>query len=1125
MNSSTIKMIQEGLQPWAGHLSSPPLAWLQLLNTSLANFKVLDNAYTMNMVMEWHDPMRKGKTFATSAQFDLYGFSKRLTLHCGACPHTQMCVHKGAALIKIQRYIASAADPTEPWTKWAKQAQNAELDDPYFQKAKADCDVVTAEVYCSAGGTLIVDLYTGRTAEVGKKAKAPVPLYLKRTGEPNYTLAETIPSHVQAAAFSLMHANPEQKGRGYIKNRIQLSSLKVLIEEGICTLGGSPLRWGPELLIETEWVFDEELNHYKLTNRMGTDALGGGKAVLWRVGTKTGYLSTQNSLIGLTEYDNPLFADYADRAPPIPEKLVEVVSKALAKSSAAIPLPRRRAKPGELTLPAKPVLALEHHTVSARGRRKARSDAALRPQVRYGNHLLPLAPGETATTVETPEGNITLLRDTKAESQFAEALVKAGLHALPASAETENLPDGSSRIASTPGGQPLLPGALARKVHTVAALINADVHQSENYPYKLVETDQIFYSSSDEDGPWLSIGARVKIGEHHIDLIPAFKTLLATPGFSLKPLTSDPPDATIDLIAEDGITIRAPLARIRQLVEPLADLIAECGPQGIRISRAAAGVLEMTEERPGVWEHKAGAQKLSDAWEARTKRPLPELDWTMWEHQVEGFYFLAWLSDSKIGGIIADEPGAGKTAQVISHLMSEKQLGRLTRPALIVFTKNAHGVWLREFATRGKGLNVVQIRNSARKLDQARIDALAGADVLVCTYGQLSRGIELLKQVPLSIAVPDEAHNAKGYTSVAARALRQLNARVIPTTGTPLENNLGELFTLIDMAAPGLLGTRQSFNRIFRNPIEKMGDQSKKDLLRRRIKPLLLRRLKKDVFKNMPPKRYSVLPITLGPQQRELYESLRAAASTEVRAILRDQGNTAWKFQALTMLTKLRQVCSSPKLLPGIGAAVRCTESAKEDAFAELIRDYIGAGRKILVTSVWTKMLDLLQASTDAMGIESFRIDGDTKTLIRTEQENRFQAGERSLFYLSTKAGGASITLTEADMVIHATPWYNPKSLEQAEDRAHRGDQLKQVDVIRLVIAGSVEERILDMNASKNNLASSILDDDESSAAAAPLTREDFENLLRPIDEENTLGDDAGQDQELDDDDEDEEAA
>ncbi len=1078
-----------------------------------------------------------GSDIKTKLKFFIDGRNQpgSITASCTCHGRLQFCDHVLAGMAMIDNHLKAVKptppDPLEKWRTWTAAAKNSlQSHDAPVAKATLPKDVLQLDVSVEpAYGRLSVIPLAGRSNRLSPKGNPPTPVKYSQAGNLSMQFDESVPIPLRIAMTSLALQSGYEST--YVNTPFNLDAVRQLIDAGIAhTDNMKPLRWGPQQTVRFQWEYSQDDDNYTLVP--ASDQGIPPKALEWVCGGRIGYLDVDGGVIGFRTYQEPHLRASVPRAPRIPSAEFDEVFKLLAASK-IFPLPRRRAKAGELSVHGKPVVELSHHKAKPRKNAKdsssGRADGAVELKMRYGNYTVPLNPNEPAVEVETEDGKLVIIRDQTAEKEFLTRFEQAGLYAL--DTQPLHIPPEKVQFSAAPKGAPLLPGALAKKVTKVVEALNGVVELSENYPYQVVDADQLVYSSTDDGGPLLSIGCKVKVGEHYVDLVPAFKALLADPSFSMRPRAGEDPNAKIELPIDDGLTIRAPLSRVRELIEPIADIIEECGKAGIRISRAAAGILEMTEERPGVWAHNSSAQKLADAWETREQRPIPDLDWTMWDHQVVGFYWFGWLADCGIGGVLADEMGVGKSAQVVAHLLSEKQLGKLKHPALIVFTPNANGVWFREFAKRGKGLKAIPIRNSARKSMQDRLDAVKGADAILCTYGQLTRAMEFFKQLQFSICVPDEAHNAKGYTSQNAIALRELNARIIPTTGTPLENNLGELYTLVDLAAPGLLGTRRSFNKVFRNPIERLKDPDKIKLLRQRIKPLILRRLKKDVFKDMPPKQYVTVPVSLGPQQRELYEALRAAASAEVRAILKDQGNKAWKFQVLTVLMKLRQACASPKLIKGVAAAQRCTETAKEDAFAELLQDHINAGSKIIVSSLWPTFIDLLQQRSDAMGIPSFRIDGNTSIAARTDQENRFQAGERSLFYLSTKAGGTSITLTEADTVIHTTPWFNPKPEAQCEDRTHRGEQLKQVRVLRLVIGGSIEERILEMQESKNLLAASILDDDDGdSQAIEALSREDFINLLRPIDESMTLGEDSGQDQmpidrESDDDADDDEAA
>jgi SNF2 family DNA or RNA helicase len=325
--------------------------------------------------------------------------------------------------------------------------------------------------------------------------------------------------------------------------------------------------------------------------------------------------------------------------------------------------------------------------------------------------------------------------------------------------------------------------------------------------------------------------------------------------------------------------------------------------------------------------------------------------------------------------------------------------------------------------------------------------------------------------------------------------VRQLDSRHrICLSGTPIENHLGELWSLLDFLNPGLLGSKDEFTTQFRGPIEQNGDKVRLEALRDRVKPFILRRTKDAVATELPPKTQLVRAVELTGAQRELYESIRVAAHGEVRQHIRKRGLAGATIAILDALLKLRQVCCDPRLVT-VDAAKNIEGSAKLDVCLELIQSQLADGRRILLFSQFARMLALISESLLGKGIRHVTLTGGTPD--RQKPIDAFQQGRADVFLISLKAGGAGLNLTGADTVIHYDPWWNPAAQAQATDRAHRIGQTKPVFVHDLIAAGSVEERMLSLQKHKRMLANAILD--RGNAAAGSLSERDIDDLLAPL--------------------------
>jgi SNF2 family DNA or RNA helicase len=330
-----------------------------------------------------------------------------------------------------------------------------------------------------------------------------------------------------------------------------------------------------------------------------------------------------------------------------------------------------------------------------------------------------------------------------------------------------------------------------------------------------------------------------------------------------------------------------------------------------------------------------------------------------------------------------------------------------------------------------------------------------------------------MRDLPWHIVVLDEAQVIKSPDAKATKAVCQLDTRHrVCLSGTPIENNLQELWSEFAFLMPGLLGDAKGFTKRFRTPIEKNDDPIRRAQLIRRIKPFLLRRTKSEVATDLPPKHTILRHINLAPEQRELYETIRATLQEEVRERIAELGTAQSRIVMLDALLKLRQVCCDPRLVK-LASARLVDTSSKLDELMEMVSEMIPEGRRILLFSQFTSMLDLIKPRLAEAGIPFVELRGDTRD--RAEPVRAFQAGEVPLFLISLKAGGRGLNLTSADTVIHYDPWWNPAAEDQASDRAHRIGQTKSVFVYKLIAADTVEDRIVELQRRKADLANIAL--------------------------------------------------
>jgi superfamily II DNA or RNA helicase len=643
------------------------------------------------------------------------------------------------------------------------------------------------------------------------------------------------------------------------------------------------------------------------------------------------------------------------------------------------------------------------------------------------------------------------------------------------------------------------------------------------------------------EGSWLlSLGVEVE-GET-LDLTPLLADLLKRDSrwLDAREIAAIDDHALIELRAPGGRRIEAPAAPLKAIVGAMVDLltdprrIAQAGGP-LQLSRWEAQRLEALRQglsqtqaaragAHGAWQLQGDAglatlaQRLGAAGSPAPVPPPAGLGLVLRGYQLHGLAWLQYLREHRLAGILADDMGLGKTAQVLAHLLLEQQAGRLDLPALVVLPTSLIANWQAEAARTAPALRVLTLQGAARARDFER---MAEHDVVFTTYPLLWRDIDALEKQPWHLLILDEAQMVKNAGSRAAGALRRLNARHrLCVTGTPLENHLGELWSHFDFLMPGFLGDARSFARQWRRPIEANGETLRARLLAQRVRPFILRRRKEDVATELPPKTEVIRRVQLQGAQRALYESVRLAADEQVRRVLQRKSFAGSQIAILDALLKLRQVCCDPRLVKGAkgvgatGATQRntprstkepaagtktgtTTQSAKMAWLRDVLPELVAEGRRVLVFSQFTEMLALVQAELAALGLPCLSFTGDTPVNERGEVVRQFQARAVPILLLSLKAGGVGLNLTAADTVIHLDPWWNPAVEQQASDRAHRIGQDQPVFVYKLVVEGSIEERMLALQARKAALAEGVLGHD--AAAAAKFSPEDLQGLLAPL--------------------------
>ena len=554
-------------------------------------------------------------------------------------------------------------------------------------------------------------------------------------------------------------------------------------------------------------------------------------------------------------------------------------------------------------------------------------------------------------------------------------------------------------------------------------------------------------------------------------------------------------DGEVVTSLDDGRILKLPAERIARLLAVIEDMIdassRTTGDTMVLEATAAHTVLDLEDVLTTRWQD--GAVIAANVARFRALAEIPEapvpasFTASLRPYQQHGVNWLQHLRENNLGGLLADDMGLGKTAQTIAHIVIEAESGRLDRPALVVVPTSLVPNWTAELHRFAPHLRVVVLHGLERH--EKRRD-LTGVHVVITTYTVLSRDIEDMVALPWHMVVLDEAQAIKSAGSKATHAVCRLDTRHrLCLSGTPIENHLGELWSQFAFLMPGLLGQRKSFNKRFRTPIEKDGDPVRRRQLSLRIRPFILRRTKSAVATELPPKHTILRRITLAPDQRELYETIRATMHEKVTEGIAARGVAQSHILVLDALLKLRQVCCDPRLVKLSSSRMTGT-SSKLDDLLEMVSEMVAEGRRILLFSQFTSMLDLMKPALEAAKIAFVELRGDTAD--RAAPVRRFEAGEVPLFLISLKAGGRGLNLTSADTVIHYDPWWNPAVEDQASDRAHRIGQTKSVFVYKLIASDTVEERIVELQERKAALASLALSEDGMALPAMDANDIDF---------------------------------
>ncbi|GAA3402017.1 DEAD/DEAH box helicase [Pseudarthrobacter polychromogenes] len=653
-----------------------------------------------------------------------------------------------------------------------------------------------------------------------------------------------------------------------------------------------------------------------------------------------------------------------------------------------------------------------------------------------------------------------------------------GTPRLAASAELKGL----DTLAFTEEVLPRLREAPDVEVDTVGEI--AEYREAEEAPVVSIST------KATEQRDWFDLGIQITLEGQPVSFAAVFSALASG---QTKMLLPSGAYFSLDL---------PELHQLRALIEEARSL-QDNKDAPLQISRFQAGLwdelaqLGIVDEQAAAWRSAVGGLLEGGV----DGLPLPAtLNAELRPYQLEGFNWLTFLYRHSLGGILADDMGLGKTVQALALMCAAKELSLAAAdasagesdagaPFLVVAPTSVVGNWAAEAARFAPGLKVHAVSETFAKSNQAPAEALAGADIVITSYALFRIDYEAYASRTWSGLVLDEAQFVKNHQSKAYQCARKLPAAFkLAITGTPLENNLMEFWALTSIVAPGLFSSPKRFAEYYQKPVEKNGDKGQLDKLRRRVRPLMMRRTKDQVIKDLPPKQEQILEVVLNPRHQKVYQTHLQRERQKILGLIEDVNKN--RFTIFQSLTLLRQLSLDASLVDPALSAVR---SSKLDVLFEQLEDLVAEGHRALIFSQFTGFLGKVRERLDEEKIEYCYLDGGTRN--RADVVNEFKNGSAPVFLISLKAGGFGLNLTEADYVFLLDPWWNPASEAQAVDRTHRIGQARNVMVYRLVAKDTIEEKVMALKARKSQLFSDVMEGD--ALAGGAITAEDLAGLFK----------------------------
>jgi len=1021
-------------------------------------------------------------------EINIEGSSRGLYLNGNCtCPVGYNCKHVVAACIKYQLdyrgdLFATPVEPSNACLDWLEEFAQASKEKSEQEPGK-DFLLYILNTH-PFNGKVIVNYHITRVLKNGGLAKG------RSTTLNNIRNNYQIPDYLQAIDIEINNlifaSNGVFSGDSYIHGSVGYIALDKMLATGRCfwqNVDKPPLQQGEERELESHWQTQKDGSYTLKLN-----VIPEGRLILTEPAL---YVDSVNNTIGhfkaLAYNTSQLEALLT--IPKVPATLIQEFSQRTAQMIPASILPPPKNVEVEDISSIAPIPCLFLHALQVEGE----TLSLMRLRFKYADHELPLLPEDEVRNIGTGEKLTRVHRALESEDKYVAQLYELGFEGR-ATLEHEDiyfLNFSENPIESANTWHNFLSSGLP-ELEKEGWLVEID----PSFDMQFHEAEQWDVEIKEESNDWFDLHFDIEVNNESQPLLPLIAQVLEV-------YEPDQLPKFLSLNIGEGQFVNLPSAQIKPILDILYELYDHdslTADGAIKLSRFDASRLEDLDRqttsnlqwRGGENLRKLG-RELKNFEGIKVVTPPQGLAAELRSYQQQGLNWLQFLQEYHFSGILADDMGLGKTVQTLAHLLVEKESGRLNKPCLIVAPTSLMSNWRREAERFAPALKVLILQGAERKQHFEKINDY---DIVLSTYPLLARDEEVLLAYEYHVVVLDEAQVVKNPKAKAAKIVRKLKTEHrLCLTGTPMENHLGELWALFDFLMPGFLGDMKHFNAMFKTPIEKHGDENRRQQLVQRISPFMIRRTKTEVVKELPEKTEITLNVSLDKKQAALYESIRLSMEEKVRKTIASKGLARSHIMILDALLKLRQVCCDPRLLP-LQHAKDVKHSAKLELLMQILPEMIEEGRRILLFSQFTKMLGFIEDELKKSKISYTKLTGQTKN--RDAVIERFKQGEANVFLISLKAGGVGLNLTEADTVIHYDPWWNPAAESQATDRAHRIGQSKEVFVYKLMVENSVEEKIVAMQKKKQALAQGVYQKRKEESALS-ISAEDMQQLFAAL--------------------------